>query len=331
MAKMNAVISAVEPHQVTTVCNSSKKGGAMAFPALMANDLMAKVQRNPGAVKQQQQLGDTVGSQREDLSTFSPDEQHPLLDQEQPLGQSTPTGQLQCLHQAERGPESRCNYNNNNSNMLAMGLDLQLPDSKLEPGTSAIHQLQDEPRMSNQNSIASSQPLWPFGNKILPSSHGENMTSTQIKEAQASPTGVQASPLLGNSHLSSLVRAEDDDGSTPRASLPSSKSASPVGMAPSQNLASPSQASGNLAQEKFSFNQTLNLETCREPLALQLAALPSPVLVPQASAILRPHRSVAKAKRPGRPSSLDLSSSCICSGNTHLYNSSVTYCERLLH
>lgn len=328
------IISAVEPHLVTTVSNSSMKCAAGGGAPLVTNGLTAGGQRNLGA-GQQLHHENGVGSQREDLLTFSPDEQRPLLDREQPPAESTPTGGPQCLQQARRGQAPTapgCNYNNNNSNRTAMGLDLQLPGSELQPDLSTVHQLLKEPHMSSQNIAMSSQPLWPLEDKILPSSQGENMTSSQIQEAQAPPTGGQApptggqAPLLGEPHLvSSLALGEGpDDGSASREALPSqtsvppspSKSVSAVQEASSQSLASPSGASGKLGPEDYSLDRKPYHDTLRGPSALQQAARPSRTAwVPQAPAILRPQRGVAKAKRPERPSSLDLSSSFIYSGN----------------
>lgn len=320
MAKMNTVtiISAVEPHLVTTVSNSSMKCAAGGVPSLVTNGLLAGGQRNLGAGEHLHHEN-RVGSQREDLLTFSPDEQRPLLDREQPPAEITPTGRPQCLHHARRGhvpTAPGCNYNNSNNN-------------------SSIHQLLKERHMSSQNMVTSMLP------KMLPSSQGKNMTYSQIQEAQAPPTGgqapptgVHAPPLMGDPHLEwPLVLGEDPDGSDSRGALPnqtsvpasaasntqSSKFVSPVQEALSQNLAFPSGASGQLAPEDSSLDQNPYHENLREPSALQQAALPSgAALVPQVPAILRPQRGVAKAKRPERPSSLDLSSSCIYSGN--LYN-----------
>lgn len=347
------IISAVEPHLVTTVSNSSVKCAAGGVPSLVTNGLTAGGQRNLGA-GQQLHHENRVGSQREDLLTFSPDEQRPLLDGEQPPAESTPTGGPQCLHQARRGHAPTapgCNYNNNNSNRTAMGLDLQLPGSELQPDLSTVHQLQPdlskvhrlqpdlgtvhqllkEPHMSSQNIATSSQPLWPLEDKILPSSQGEDMTYSQIQEAQAPPTGGPVPPtgvpLLGG----------PDDGSASREALPSQTSvppsaASAVQEASSQSSAPPSGAPGNLAPEDFSLDRKPYHDTLRGPSALQQAALPSRAAsVPQAPAVLRPQRGVAKAKRPERPSSLDLSASFIYSGNIcTIYTPPLTHCVLLL-
>lgn len=327
MAKLNTVtiVSAVEPHLVTTVSNSSMKGAAVGSPSLVTNGLMAGSLRNL-VVGQQLHHEDGVGSQRENLLTFSPDEQRPLLDREQPPAQSTPTGRPQCLHQDYLPPGSNYN-NNNNSNKTAMELDRQRPGSELQQDLSTIHQPPKEPHTSSENVALSSQPLWPLEDKIFLSSQEENMTSSQIQETQAPP-------LVGEPQLvSSLVLGEDpDDGSASRGPLPSqtsvpssaaphtqgSKSALLVQEASSQNFASPSKASGKVAPEDFSLDQNPNHVTLREPSA-------------QAPAVLRPQRGVAKAKRPERPSSLDLSSSCIYSGNSHtIYTPPLTYCELLV-
>lgn len=336
------IISAVEPHLVTTVSNSSVKCAAGGVPSLVTNGLTAGGQRNLGA-GQQLHHENRVGSHREDLLTFSPDEQCPLLDGEQPPAESTPTGGPQCLHQARRGHAPTapgCNYNNNNnSNRTAMGLDLQLSGSELQPDLSKVHQLQPdlstvhqllkEPHMSRQNIATSPQPLWPLEDKILPSSQGEDMTCSQIQEAQAPPTGGHAPPtgvpLLGG----------PDDGSASREALPSQTSvppsaASAVQEASSQSSAPPSGASGNLAPEDFPLVRKPYHDTLRGPSAL--AALPNRAAsVPQAPAMLRPQRGVAKAKRPERPSSLDLSASFIYSGNIcTIYPPPLTHCVLLL-
>lgn len=344
VAKLNTVtmISAVEPHLVTTVSNSSMKGGAVGGPSLVTNALMAGGLRNLGA-GQQLHHEDGVGCQRGDFLTFSPDEQHPLLDREQPPAQSTPAGQPQCLHQdyAQPAPGSPgSNYNNNNnSNKTAMGLDLQQPGSELQQDLRTVHQLPKEPRTSCENVALSSQPLWPLEDNILLSRQEENMTYSQIQEAQAPP-------LLAEPHLvSSLVVGEDPENVSPsRGPLPSQtsvstsaapqtqglKSVSLVQEDSSPNLASPSDASGKLAPGDFSLDQNPNHVTLREPSALQLAALPIPAVGTQAPAILRPQRGVAKAKRPERPSSLDLSSSCIYSGNICIIcTPPLTYCDLL--
>lgn len=338
MAKLNTVtiISAVEPHLVTTVNNSSMKVGAVGVPTQVTNGLMAGGQKNLGA-GQQTHHENRVINQREDLLTFSPDEQRPLLDREQLPAESTPTGRPLCLHRdyAPLAPGSPgSNYNNNNSNRTAMGLDFERPGSELQQDLSTIHQLPNDPCMSSENVASSSQPLWPLEDRVLFSSQEEIMTSSEIQEAQeAQPpaTERQAPPFVGETHLvSSLAFGEDpDDGSASRGPLPSQtpippssaphtqglESASLVQEASSQNLASALEASGKLAPEDFSLDRNPNHVTLREPSALQLAAQPSPALVTQAPAVLRPQRGVAKAKRPERPSSLDLSSSCIYSGN----------------
>lgn len=66
----------------------------------------------------------------------------------------------------------------------------------------------------------------------------------------------------------------------------------------------------------------------REASASESAAVLSPALVPQNSGLLRPQIGPVKAKRPERPSSLDLSSACISSGELSLSHASFTvmYC-----
>lgn len=316
VAKLNTVtiVSAVEPHLVTTVSNCNVKGGAVGVPTLGTNGLMAGGQRNL-EVGPQLHYENGVGSQREDLLTFSPDERRPLLKQEQPPAQSTPAGRPhQYFAPPSPGSPGSNSNNNNNSNRTAMELDFHLPGSDLQQDLSTIHQLQAKPHMPSQNAATSSQPLWPLERKVLLSSQEENMTPNQIKEAQAPPTERQASPLLEEPLLlSSLVHREDPDDDS---AMPSQTSVPPPGDPHSQGLKSwVQEASGKLSPEDFTLDLNTDRVNLREPSASQLTALPSPALAIQASASLQSQRVVTRAKRPERPSSLDLSSSCIYSGN----------------
>lgn len=348
VAKLNTVkvISAVEPHLVTTVSNSSMKVGIVGISTQVTNGLMAGGQRNLGT-GQQMHHEDGVVNQREDLLTFSPDEQHPLLDREQLPAQSTRTGRPLCHHHdyaplAPGSPDS--NYNNNNSNRTAIGLDFQLPVSELQQDLSTVHQLPKDPCKSSENVATSSQPLCPLKGGVLFSSQEKNMASSQIEEAQegqAPATERQVFPFLGEPYLvSSLGFGEDpNDDAVSRGRLRSQTPIPPssahhtqslksgVQGASCQNLASASEVSGKLTPEDLTLERNPNHMTLRKPSALQLAALSSPVLATQAPAFLRPQRRVAKAKRPERPSSLDLSASCVYSGNICSINTPLlTYC-----
>lgn len=313
VAKLNTVtiVSAVEPHLVTTVSNCNVKGGAVGVSTLVTNGLMAGGQRNL-EVGPQLHYENEVGSQREDFLTFSPDEQHPLLKREQIQAQSTAAGQPHhCVAPTAPGSPGS-NSNNNNSNRSAMELDFKQPGSDLQHDLSTIHQLQAKPHMSRQNAAKSSRPLWPLEENVLLSSQEENMMSNQIQEAQA-PERQASPPLEAPLLISSLVLGEDPlDGSA----LPSQTSVPPPGVPHSQSLKSRVQeASGKLALEDFTLDLNTDRVDLREHSALQLTAQPSSALVIQASASLRSQRGVAKPKRPERPSSLDLSSSCLHSGN----------------
>uniref|UniRef100_A0A3Q4BN85 receptor protein serine/threonine kinase n=1 Tax=Mola mola TaxID=94237 RepID=A0A3Q4BN85_MOLML len=65
-------------------------------------------------------------------------------------------------------------------------------------------------------------------------------------------------------------------------------------------------------------NNNNNRTTLVSASASESAAVLSPALVPQNSGLLRPQIGPVKAKRPERPSSLDLSSACISSGELSL-------------
>lgn len=142
-----------------------------------------------------------------------------------------------------------------------------------------------------------------------PDSGSASSSTTPASQAQepATETSTSSSTALDAQTLTPEVqglKASDPETSVLGASVENQK-VSPL-------VASENPAPENPALE----SQDPEIAVLTEAPASEPAALQSPALVPQTPSLLRPQ--MAKAKRPERPCSLDLSSSCISSGEPRL-------------
>lgn len=144
-----------------------------------------------------------------------------------------------------------------------------------------------------------------------PDSGLASSSTTPASQAQepATKTSTSSSTALDARTLTPEVqalKASDPEASVLEASVENQK-------------VSPLVASENPAPENSALeSQDPEIAVITEAPATQPAALQSPALVPQTPSVLRPQMGLAKAKRPERPCSLDLSSSCISSGEPRL-------------
>lgn len=251
-------------------------------------------------------------------------------------------------------PPTQGSNSNNNNNRTALGSHIMFQGSEigLESWSRTINHPEPEPHLPSQHISTSSDPLSYVENKVLLSNPGKNIISSQVTMPQAPPTKDQGSstgpcvqkasliePVLApqthrnpKSHLvqsttSSLVPGSKDTdcGSASNqaakvtnqtSALPSTasdaqssdpKASAQEPLSKNQNIL-PLVASGNMDPKNFA------LESEDQEIAASVLELQSPALVPQGSGILRPQRGLAKAKRPERPSSLDLSSAGVSTG-----------------
>ncbi|TMS06193.1 Bone morphogenetic protein receptor type-2 [Larimichthys crocea] len=348
VAKMNAVTvaTAVEPYLVTTVTNNTNTRGSATtgnrgqprmvvansysagVPTLVTNGVIGRGRTNPAGpqVEEEEKMErGMIGGEDNcmNLLNFSPDEHEPLLTSEQPPAESEP---LPHPHHHQSRPGSiltgRGTNSNNNNNRIASGSGVKIQGSP-----------KPEPHLAGQQ-ISESGPT----PQVPPIGQGSEDTGPCVQRTLCTKPVLTPRPTRSpKAHLVQFTASPP----VPGCSNPDSGSASPVSQAQepaTKTLTSQAQDPLILAPENQPLKapgpdptdpeapepeKTVVLSQDPETTTLAEASTPEPAaLQSRASdptpAQLRPQMGPTKAKRPVRPSSLDLSSSCISSDDVSL-------------
>ncbi|XP_068185494.1 bone morphogenetic protein receptor type-2-like [Antennarius striatus] len=355
VAKMNTVMvaTAVEPHLVTTVTNNTgvrssvvnanqvqlmkaTTGGYSAgAPILVKNAVLGRT--NPAGPQLEEEDKVERGSVGEDSSlnllNSSPDEHEPLLRREQPPAESTPAPHQHLHHQSGPGnimPGQRSNANNNNNNRVVMRSDVKVQDLEVQPQRRVC----SEGRPQEDPPQAGGPPESSFETILLPGPAGsappcnDQTLQARLKdqdEGQSSHTGHEpalttspplhgADPVTGPL-VSGCCDPERDSSLTSPNPVPQEhEPATKTSISPSVALLSQTLSPASDSEVSVK-NEASSGETTSEGQAPVSQAAPEPssqhpdLLQSQ----MRPN-----CKRPERPSSLDLSSSCKSSDDVSL-------------
>ncbi|XP_054871277.1 bone morphogenetic protein receptor type-2-like [Amphiprion ocellaris] len=352
VAKMNTVMvaAAAEPHLVTTVTNSTRgsaatgkdvhavpavaSGYSVGVSALVTNGMMGGGWTNPAGpqVEDEDQMEDTAsrGDNRLILLNFSPDEHEPLLSREQLPAKSKPLHHHHHHHGRAGGILSgRGSNSNNNNNRLAPPVQVQ--GSEVQPertmpsevrGTSSPDpepQPDSGPPTTVGNHEGSDPGLQNDSASVLASGY------TQSPEDQQAPSGFTAEVPHCRDSGSTKAPADQTSFSKDTLTLPQ-KPASPETPAreatASEAEAKASEPEAKASEPEVSLEvsetpalecQDLETTSVGEASVPEPAALLGPALEPLTPVLLQSHVGQTKARRPERPCSLDLSSSCISS------------------
>ncbi|KAG7234346.1 hypothetical protein INR49_004917 [Caranx melampygus] len=286
VAKMNTVtvVSAVEPHLVTTVNNNTgarasdttanrvHPGGSgynAGVPTLVTNSMMGRGRTNPAGpqLEEEDQLEVGVmggGDSHLNLLNFSPDEHAPLLRMEQPPAESEPPPPLHHQPRAANLLSGHGSNSNNNNNRVALGSEVRSFEIKPER-VSEVRDVSPEPKPHPENQLCSESPAAPLSSlgsdPAGPATSGPTSTPKAPPSAQGRGGGPDTGPCLQKSLVAEHPGPDPQTTTVTEASSP-------------------------------------------EPAMLRVSALDQ---VGQ-----------TKASRPERPSSLDLSSSCMSSDDVSL-------------
>nr|XP_046259573.1 bone morphogenetic protein receptor type-2-like isoform X2 [Scatophagus argus] len=285
VAKMNTVTvaTAVEPHLITTVNNTSIKGSvttgnhihpimvvahgySAGVPTLVMNGIVGGGRTNPAGpqLEEEDKLKREMISGEDNcinLLNPSPDEHEPLLRNEQLPAESTPISPSPHHHHLKSQPlnilSGQSSNSNNNNNRVSLGSDAKIQGLKVDPE-----------RMN--------------GSEVSCGGSINNITSESCLASQQ----ISGSP-------SQSLKASDPQAPVLEASVVNQKSP-PLKVEASEN-----------ETPKTSALESRDSETT------DLAE--GPALDLKIPGLLQPQMGPAKAKRPERPCSLDLSSSGISS------------------
>ncbi|XP_041807383.1 bone morphogenetic protein receptor type-2-like isoform X2 [Chelmon rostratus] len=384
VAKMNTVTvaTAVEPHLVTTVTNSSNsmRGGAATgnrvhhtmvvangysagAPTLVMNGIIEGGRTNlagPQLEEEDKMERVIVGGEDNcmNLLNSSPDEHEPLLRREQPPAEGNPPPHLHHHHQSQPGNilTGRGSNSNNNNNRIAFGSEVKIQGSEVEPermiGSEVserrgISSTKSEPHLVSQpiSGSPATAPVLNMESKILLPAPAGTTTSGHTKTLQSPCTsqdrcqgsgpgpGVQRALFVEavlttqsarspNAHLvhstaSALVPEYRDPEIEVQKPTEAPVLEAPVVNRKASTLEVP--ASENPAPETPALDfQDLEITALPDASAPEPAGPQSPALDPQTPGLLWSQMRPAKVKRPERPCSLDLSSSCISSDDVSL-------------
>ncbi|KAG8000451.1 Bone morphogenetic protein receptor type-2 [Nibea albiflora] len=350
VAKMNTVTAstAVEPHLVTTVMNNTNTRGSATtgnrgqprmvansysagVPTLVMNGVIGGGRTNPAGpqVEEEEKMergmigGEDNGM---NLLNFSPDEHEPLLRSEQPPAESEPLPhQHHHHHHHQSRPGSiltgRGTNSNNNNNRLASGSGVKIQGSS-----------KPEPHLAGQHISESTAGPTP---QVPPTGQGSEDTGPCVQRTLCTkPVLTPRPPRSQKAHLVHFTASPSVPGYSDPDSIPVSQAQElatktsisqaqdPLILAPeNQALKAPGpdatdpeapEPEKTVVSSQDPETTTLAEAKTPEPAALQSRASdPTP-------ALLRPQMGPTKAKRPVRPSSLDLSSSCISSDDVSL-------------
>lgn len=336
VAKMNTVTvaTAVEPHMVTTVTNNTSTRGSVAtgnrdhpimmvangysagVPTLVTNGMIGGGRTNlagPQLEEEDKMEGGMTGGEDNHMNLLnsSPDEHEPLLRREQPPAESEPLPHVH--HQSRAGNilSGRGSNSNNNNNRIALRSNMKIQGIEVKPermigpevgqggGINSPKSERDPGRQQISGSPAIA-PVSNLENRILLSGPSGGVDSV--------PSSAKAPEVLFREAPGTPVPQAQEP-----ATETSTSSSKPL-VLEALTLAPENPAPETPALE----SQDSETTALAEASAPEPAALQSPALDPQTPVLLRPQMGPAKSKRPERPCSLDLSSSCISSGEPRL-------------
>ncbi|XP_008295989.1 bone morphogenetic protein receptor type-2-like, partial [Stegastes partitus] len=349
VAKMNTVtvVAAAEPHLVTTVTNNTRSSAAVGkevntvtvvasgysagVPTLVTNGMIGGGRTNPAGpqVEDEDKVEDAASREdnRLNLLNFSPDEHEPLLSREQPPAESEPLHHHHHHHGRAGGLLSgRGSNTNNNNNRLAPPSQVNVQGSEVEP---------ERTMPSEVRGISSSEPEPQPSSGPPTTVHGKNQGSdtglqnaapsvlapgyTQCPEDQPAPSAVPAEAPHCRDSASTKPSEAQTSFSKETLTLPQ-KPAPPETPDPASPTSAPGAAASGPEASSLEMSESPGLE-CQdlETTAVGEASVPvpaaqkSPALEPLTPVLLQSQVGQTKARRPERPCSLDLSSSCISS------------------
>ncbi len=330
-------------HPVMVVAN----GYSVGVPTLVTNGMIGGGRTNPAGpqLEEDDKLeGGMIGGEDNHMNLLnsSPDEHEPLLRREQPPAESEP---LPHVHQQSRAGNilsGRGSNSNNNNNRMALKANIKIQGIEVKPERMIGPEVSQGRRINSPKpelDLASQQisgspaiaPVSNLENKILlsgPAGGADSAPSSAkapavlFPEAPASQAQEPATETSTSSSKALVLDALTLAPEIQALKFPTSDPEAPV-LEDSTTVMNPKAsplevlASENPAPETPPL-ESHHSETAAEASAPEPAALQSPALNPQTPVLLRPQMGPAKSKRPERPCSLDLSSSCISSGEPRL-------------
>lgn len=295
VAKMNTVNvgSPAEPHLVTTVTNTRNVHAAgrdvhrscsAGVPTVVTNWTRGDGRTNPAGPQEEEVVGmggGGGGGKHLNLLHFSPDEEEPLLEREQLPAETEPP------RPPPRWAGGHGSNSNNNNNRLAPGSELSGPDPEPQPETRISGPGQQKVLFSG-----------PAASQALP--------TTCDKGSDTSPR--QEGPETGSYSEPPGFQASQEENPVPEASC--------SGLLTSDTLTldekpSPPEPAGVLEPHPGAVEPALAKSSISEPLDLQ-----NQTLDPQILGLLQVQLRQKTTRRLERPCSLDLSSSCLSSGES---------------
>lgn len=352
VAKMNTVTvaTAVEPHLVTTMTNNTCSTGSIAtgnrdhpiimvangfsagVPTLVTNGMIGGGRTNPAGPQLEEEdkmEGGMIGGEENHMNLLnsSPDEHEPLLRREQLPAESESLPHVH--HQSRTGNilSTRGSNSNNNNNRMPLSSNIKIqamvdkPERMIGPEVShgrGINSPKHEPDPASEqiSGTPAVSPVSNLENKILLSGLSGEADSAP---SSAKPPLVLFPDAQRNPYSQAQETASEITTSSSKAF---------------QDLTAPPKIQGqtDLVLEIPVMNPRVsslevfaseNLAPDTETTTLTEAsqsqeAQESPVSNPQTPVFLRPQMGPTKSKRPERPCSLDLSSSCIPSDDVSL-------------
>ncbi|XP_034550286.1 bone morphogenetic protein receptor type-2-like [Notolabrus celidotus] len=326
VAKMNTVTvaTAVEPQVVTTVTNNTgtrasvtagnqtvvaPTGHSAGVPTLVTNSVMGGGRTNPAGPQLEDdntEGGIIVGDDnRMNLLNSSPDEHEPLLRREEPPAESDPPPPHLHHHHHQARAENlltgQGSNSNNNNNRIPLGSDIRTQCAQRKRLTDPEDQQDGEypttAPFTDQDDIMLSNPSRPGCRDQDPGSVSSSERSSEVRDPDDAGTPDQV-------HTASS-KAIFMEASAPETQAPTASSSVPGDLVLNLNVSPLEvQAPNNPAPE------TLQVQEPQES--------KSPPFGLQSSVRLRSQMGPAKAKRPQRPCSLDLSMTCVSSDDVSL-------------
>ncbi|XP_065818606.1 bone morphogenetic protein receptor type-2-like [Labrus bergylta] len=349
--------SAVEPHMVTTVTNNTSTranvatgnqitvataGYSAGVPTLVANGIIGGGRTNPAGPQLEEEDktegGIIVGDvNRMNLLNSSPDEHEPLLRREQPPAESEPPPHLH--HQQTRagnilsGRGSNSN-NNNNTNALRSDIRIQGVESEEIIGPEISNGLIfNRPKPEPHQQIGEYLPVSPvitLDNKVMLSSPPEVIPGCRDQDSGSAPSLANSSEVLVPEGQEMLASQAQDQVIITSTSSPKDPFVEALAFAPEiQDLKiqssdpetpvlNPSVSSLEVQDSNIPESQPLETQDPESTSLAKAKALQLPAPGIQSPVLLRNHNRPAKAKRPVRPCSLDLSTTCMSSDDVSL-------------
>ncbi|XP_073329711.1 bone morphogenetic protein receptor type-2-like [Pagrus major] len=333
-------------------------GYSAGVPALVTNGIVGGGRTNPAGPQLEDEdkveRGVTGGEDNcLNLLNFSPDEHEPLLRREQPPAESEPPPppppphhHHHHHHQSRPGSilSGRGSNSNNNNNRIPLGSDVKVQSLEAEPkpeqhlvGQQISGSTVTAPGSNQEDQVLHSGPAGGADQTVQapPTSQDGGQDSGTGPCVQRDLCPEPVSTRSPRSHPDPGCR-DPDHGSAPSSATSASKAQEPEtknSKSCSKTLDAPTRdpeiqalkpadpvvnRKASPLQSPASESQESEATACSGASAPEPAALRGPVSDPQTAALLRRQMGSARTKRPERPCSLDLSSSCMSSDDVSL-------------